>query len=65
MANQALWRVDRQQAKGLDATLAYDWSGPGECDSSRTISLRHEPIKKATNLGRTWHGQLPHSHQAA
>jgi hypothetical protein len=27
MANQALWRVDRQQAKGLDATLAYDWSG--------------------------------------
>ena len=25
MANQALWRVDRQQAKGLDATLGYDW----------------------------------------
>ena len=30
-----------------------------------TISPRHEPIKKATNLGRTWHGQLPHSHQSA
>jgi carbohydrate-selective porin OprB len=28
MANQALWRVDPQEAKGLDATIAYDWSPP-------------------------------------
>ncbi len=27
-ANQALWRVDPKEAKGLDATLAYDWSPP-------------------------------------
>jgi porin len=26
MASQALWRVDPMEAKGLDATLAYDWS---------------------------------------
>jgi hypothetical protein len=26
MASQALWRVDPREAKGLDATLAYDWS---------------------------------------
>src|SRR6478672_1511711 len=26
MASQALWRVDPNGAKGLDATLAYDWS---------------------------------------
>ena len=25
-ASQALWRVDRKQAKGLDGTIAYDWS---------------------------------------
>ena len=25
MASQALWRVHPEQAKGLDATLAYDW----------------------------------------
>jgi porin len=28
MASQALWRVSRKEAKGLDATLAYDWSPP-------------------------------------
>jgi porin len=28
MASQALWRVDPKDAKGLDATLAYDWSPP-------------------------------------
>jgi porin len=28
MASQALWRVDPKEAKGLDATLAYDWSPP-------------------------------------
>ena len=28
MASQALWRVDPSEAKGLDATFAYDWSPP-------------------------------------
>ena len=28
MASQALWRVDPQEGKGLDATFAYDWSPP-------------------------------------
>jgi len=26
MANQALWRIHRNEARGLDATLSYDWS---------------------------------------
>jgi porin len=26
MASQALWRVDRHEARGLDGTFAYDWS---------------------------------------
>jgi carbohydrate-selective porin OprB len=28
MASQALWRMDPKEAKGLDATFAYDWSPP-------------------------------------
>jgi porin len=28
MANQSLWRVDPNEAKGLDATFSYDWSPP-------------------------------------
>ncbi len=28
MASQALWRVDPKEAKGLDGTIAYDWSPP-------------------------------------
>ena len=28
MANQALWRVNAQEARGLDATVGYDWSPP-------------------------------------
>lgn len=36
MANQALWRVDPKQAKGLDATLSYDWS-PGNLNQNNTI----------------------------
>ena len=28
IASQALWRVDPTEAKGLDATFAYDWSPP-------------------------------------
>ena len=47
MANQALWRVDRQQSKGLDATLAYDWS-PSDVNSNNrelTAGLRfNEPL---------------------
>jgi porin len=47
MANQALWRVDGQQAKGLDATLAYDWS-PADVNSNKrelTAGLRfNEPL---------------------
>ena len=47
MANQALWRVDRQQAKGLDATLAYDWSPSDVNRNNRlwTVGLRfNEPL---------------------
>jgi hypothetical protein len=36
MANQALWRVDPREAKGLDATLSYDWS-PGDLSSNNTV----------------------------
>jgi porin len=28
MASQAIWRFDPKEAKGLDATFAYDWSPP-------------------------------------
>ena len=28
MASQALWRVNRDGAKGLDGTVGYDWSPP-------------------------------------
>jgi porin len=28
MASQALWRVNPSEARGLDATFAYDWSPP-------------------------------------
>jgi porin len=28
MTSQALWRVNPEEAKGLDATFAYDWSPP-------------------------------------
>ena len=28
MASQAIWRLNPTEAKGLDATLAYDWSPP-------------------------------------
>jgi hypothetical protein len=48
MANQALWRVDRQQAKGLDAMLAYDWS---PSDVNRTNRL--------LTAGLRFNGPLP------
>ena len=36
MANQALWRVDPKEAKGLDGTLSFDWS-PGDLNLNNTI----------------------------
>jgi porin len=47
MASQALWRVDPREAKGLDATVAYDWSPPGVNRNNRelTAGLRfNEPL---------------------
>jgi hypothetical protein len=47
MANQALWRVDPNGAKGLDATMAYDWSPPdvNRNNSLLTAGLRfNEPL---------------------
>jgi porin len=35
MASQALWRVDPKEAKGLDATFAYDWS-PADVNRNNT-----------------------------
>jgi porin len=46
MASQALWRVGRERAKGLDATLGYDWSPSDVKRDNRllTASLRfNEP----------------------
>jgi porin len=47
MASQALWRVDPHNAKGLDATLAYDWSPADVNRNNRllTAGLRfNEPL---------------------
>src|SRR6266403_4063950 len=47
MASQALWRVDPKEAKGLDATFAYDWSPPSLNRNNRqlTAGLRfNEPL---------------------
>jgi porin len=38
MASQALWRVDPKAAKGLDATLAYDWSPPDINRNNRLLT---------------------------
>ena len=47
MVSQALWRVDRTEARGLDATLAYDWS-PADINRNNkllTAGLRfNEPL---------------------
>jgi hypothetical protein len=47
MASQAIWRVDRKEAKGLDATFAYDWS-PADINRNNmllTAGLRfNEPL---------------------
>jgi len=47
MANQALWRADRAGAKGLDGTLAYDWSpaAVNRNDKMLTAGVRfNEPL---------------------
>jgi len=47
MASQALWRVDQKKAKGLDATIAYDWSPPiaNRNNTLLTAGLRfNEPL---------------------
>src|SRR6476660_1889788 len=36
MASQALWRVDPNGAKGLDATFAYDWS-PADINRNNSV----------------------------
>jgi porin len=47
MASQALWRVDPKGARGLDATVAWDWS-PGDINRNNTLftaGLRYnEPL---------------------
>ena len=46
-ADQAIWRVDRAESKGLDATVAYDWSpaNVNRNDTELTAGLRYnEPI---------------------
>jgi porin len=35
-ASQALWRVDAREARGLDATIAYDWS-PADINRNNTM----------------------------
>src|SRR5712672_70285 len=47
MASQALWRLDPKGVKGLDATVAYDWSPPSVNRNNRelTAGLRfNEPL---------------------
>jgi porin len=47
MASQALWRVNPKEAKGLDGTLAYDWSPPNvnRNNTMLTAGLRfNEPL---------------------
>jgi porin len=47
MASQALWRVDPKERKGLDGTLAYDWSPPNvnRNNTMLTAGLRfNEPL---------------------
>jgi porin len=58
MASQALWRVDPDEAKGLDATIAYDWSPPdiNRNNTLLTAGLRFNeplplPIHNTMSLG--------------
>lgn len=58
MASQALWRADPQGAKGLDGTLAYDWSpaNVNRNNTQLTAGLRFNeplplPIHNTMSLG--------------
>ena len=58
MANQALWRVEPTEGKGLDATFAYDWSPPNlnSTHTALTVGLRFNeplplPIHNTMSLG--------------
>jgi carbohydrate-selective porin OprB len=58
MASQALWRADAKEAKGLDATFAYDCSPPSVNRNNRllTAGLRFNeplpvPIHNTMSLG--------------
>src|SRR6267142_3468486 len=47
MASQAIWRMDPKEARGLDATFAYDWSPPSvnRNNTLLTAGLRfNEPL---------------------
>jgi len=47
MASQALWRVDPREARGLDGTVAFDWSPPNvnRNNTILTAGLRfNEPL---------------------
>jgi porin len=57
-ANQALWRVDPHESKGLDATVSYDWSPADVNRNNRmlTAGLRFNeplplPIHNTMSLG--------------
>ncbi len=58
MASQALWRVDRHESKGLDATVSFDWSPANVNRNNRllTAGLRFNeplplPIHNTMSLG--------------
>jgi porin len=58
MASQALWRIDPEGARGLDATFAYDWSPPdiNRNNTLLTAGLRFNeplpiPIHNTMSLG--------------
>lgn len=61
MASQALWRVDPKEARGVDATLAYDWSPPdiNRNNTMLTAGLRfNEPLPvnfhNTMSVGYVW-----------
>jgi porin len=67
MSSQALWRVDPKGGKGLDGTLAYDWSPPDVNRNNRllTAGLRfNEPlplhIHNTVSLGYVRNSLSPH-----
>ena len=44
MTDQALWRLDPQDGKGLDGTLAYDWS-PADVNRRKSFAHRGPAIQ--------------------